>query len=53
MIPNGRAERDAHKVRRHSIFVFMTVLLVGVPVFIALAGSSLIYTHFIAIFRTS
>ena len=29
------------------LFVFMTVLLVGVPVFIALAGSSLIYTHFI------
>ena len=30
------------------IFVFLTALLVGVPVFIALAGSSLIYTHFIA-----
>ena len=29
------------------LFVFMTVLLVGVPVFIALAGSSLLYTHFI------
>jgi len=29
------------------LFVFMTILLVGVPVFIALAGSSLIYTHFI------
>ena len=29
------------------LFVFMTVLLVGVPVFIALAGSSLINTHFI------
>ena len=30
------------------IFIFLTALLVGVPVFIALAGSSLIYTHFIA-----
>jgi tripartite ATP-independent transporter DctM subunit len=30
------------------IFVFLTALLVGVPVFIALAGSSLLYTHFIA-----
>src|SRR4029453_5357392 len=30
------------------IFVFIAVLLVGVPVFIALAGSSFIYTHFIA-----
>src|SRR5918993_1168947 len=30
------------------LFVFITVLLVGVPVFIALAGSSLLYTHFIA-----
>ena len=29
------------------LFVFMTVLLVGVPVFIALAGSALLYTHFI------
>src|SRR4051812_28585394 len=29
-------------------FVFLVVLLAGVPVFIALAGSSLIYTHFIA-----
>ena len=29
-------------------FVFIAVLLAGVPVFIALAGSSLIYTHFIA-----
>src|SRR5262245_22045834 len=29
-------------------FVFIAVLLVGVPVFIALAGSSLLYTHFIA-----
>src|SRR3981189_406101 len=30
------------------IAVFLFALLVGVPVFIALAGSSLIYTHFIA-----
>src|SRR3954451_5963552 len=30
------------------VFVFLAVLLAGVPVFIALAGSSLIYTHFIA-----
>ena len=30
------------------IFVFIAVLLAGVPVFIALAGSSLLYTHFIA-----
>jgi tripartite ATP-independent transporter DctM subunit len=29
-------------------FVFFTILLIGVPIFIALAGSSLIYTHFIA-----
>src|SRR5215216_4804030 len=29
-------------------FIFVAVLLVGVPVFIALAGSSFIYTHFIA-----
>ena len=29
-------------------FLFLTVLLVGVPVFIALAGSSFVYTHFIA-----
>src|SRR6188508_3883908 len=28
--------------------LFIVVLLVGVPVFIALAGSSFIYTHFIA-----
>ena len=28
--------------------LFIAVLLVGVPVFIALAGSSFIYTHFIA-----
>src|SRR5438105_4691601 len=30
------------------IFVFLVVLIAGVPVFIALAGSSLIYTHFLA-----
>src|SRR5256885_16426438 len=30
------------------IFVFIAVLLAGVPVFIALALSSLLYTHFIA-----
>src|SRR6266436_5982112 len=30
------------------IFVFIAVLLAGVPVFIALAGSSFIYTHFVA-----
>jgi len=30
------------------IFVFLIILLAGVPVFIALAGSSLIYTHFLA-----
>ena len=30
------------------IFVFLIALLAGLPVFIALAGSSLIYTHFIA-----
>ena len=30
------------------IFVFVVVLLAGVPVFIALAGASLLYTHFIA-----
>src|SRR5215212_4341237 len=29
-------------------FVFIAVLLAGVPVFIALAGASFIYTHFIA-----
>jgi tripartite ATP-independent transporter DctM subunit len=28
------------------VFVFILVLLAGVPVFIALAGSSLLYTHF-------
>src|SRR5262245_32789463 len=31
-----------------AIFIFLIVLLAGVPVFIALAGSSLIYTHFMA-----
>src|SRR6187397_632647 len=31
-----------------AVFVFLLVLLAGVPVFIALAGSSLLYTHFIA-----
>src|SRR6266702_6398316 len=30
------------------IFVFFATLLVGIPVFIALAVSSLLYTHFIA-----
>src|SRR5262245_59305895 len=30
------------------IFVFLAVLIAGVPVFIALAGSSLLYTHFVA-----
>src|SRR5256885_15191669 len=30
------------------VFVFLAVLLAGVPVFIALAGSSLIYTDFLA-----
>jgi tripartite ATP-independent transporter DctM subunit len=30
------------------VFVFIAVLLAGIPVFIALAGSSLLYTHFIA-----
>src|SRR5882672_11088741 len=29
-------------------FVFIAILLAGVPVFIALAGASFIYTHFIA-----
>src|SRR5260221_2468054 len=29
-------------------FLFIAVLLAGVPVFIALAGSSFIYTHFVA-----
>ena len=29
-------------------FIFIAVLLAGVPVFIALAGASFIYTHFIA-----
>jgi tripartite ATP-independent transporter DctM subunit len=31
-----------------AIFVFLLILLAGVPVFIALASSSLLYTHFIA-----
>jgi tripartite ATP-independent transporter DctM subunit len=31
-----------------AIFIFLVTLLVGIPVFIALALSSLIYTHFIA-----
>src|SRR6476660_2115425 len=30
------------------VFVFIAVLLAGVPVFIALSGSALIYTHFLA-----
>ncbi|MFZ5734054.1 MAG: TRAP transporter large permease [Pseudomonadota bacterium] len=30
------------------VFLFLLVLLAGVPVFIALAASSLVYTHFIA-----
>ena len=30
------------------VVVFLLALLVGLPVFIALAGSSLLYTHFIA-----
>jgi tripartite ATP-independent transporter DctM subunit len=30
------------------VFVFLAVLIAGVPVFIALAGSSLLYTHFVA-----
>ena len=29
-------------------FIFIAILIAGVPVFIALAGSSFIYTHFIA-----
>ena len=29
-------------------FVFIAILIAGVPVFIALAGASFIYTHFIA-----
>src|SRR3954454_9224514 len=29
-------------------FIFIAVLLAGVPVFIALAGASFVYTHFIA-----
>src|SRR3569833_4768709 len=31
------------------LFAFIAVLIAGVPVFIALAGSSLLYTHFIAV----
>jgi tripartite ATP-independent transporter DctM subunit len=31
-----------------AIFVFLLILIAGVPVFIALAASSLMYTHFIA-----
>jgi tripartite ATP-independent transporter DctM subunit len=30
------------------VFIFLLVLLAGIPVFIALAGSSLLYTHFVA-----
>jgi tripartite ATP-independent transporter DctM subunit len=30
------------------IFIFFVALLAGIPVFIALAGSALVYTHFIA-----
>jgi tripartite ATP-independent transporter DctM subunit len=30
------------------LFVFIVILVCGVPVFISLAGSSLLYTHFIA-----
>src|SRR3990170_4774610 len=30
------------------VFIFLLALLVGIPVFIALAGSALLYTHFIA-----
>jgi tripartite ATP-independent transporter DctM subunit len=30
------------------LFVFIAILVAGVPVFIALAGSSLLYTHFLA-----
>ena len=29
-------------------FIFIAVLLAGVPVFIALAGSAFVYTHFVA-----
>ncbi|WP_204302644.1 TRAP transporter large permease subunit, partial [Klebsiella pneumoniae] len=29
-------------------FIFLAALIAGLPVFIALAGSSLVYTHFIA-----
>src|SRR4029079_16058548 len=31
-----------------AIFVFLLILIAGVPVFIALAASSLMYTHFMA-----
>ena len=31
-----------------TIFVFLVALIIGIPVFIALASSSLLYTHFIA-----
>ena len=42
-------DRDrGHQAMTIMIFVFLIVLLAGVPVFIALAGSSLIYTHFLA-----
>jgi len=30
------------------VFIFLSLLLIGIPVFIALAGSALVYTHFIA-----
>ena len=30
------------------LVVFIAILIAGVPVFIALAGSSLLYTHFLA-----
>jgi tripartite ATP-independent transporter DctM subunit len=30
------------------LFVFIAILIAGVPVFIALSGSSLLYTHFLA-----
>ncbi len=36
-----------------AIFIFLVTLLVGIPVFISLALSSLIYTHFIAGIPTS
>ena len=51
--PPGRRDASGHGRLRSSpmvimAFLFIVVLLVGVPVFIALAGSSFIYTHFIA-----